>query len=75
MKENVFSLLEEVGFENNVITRQYTEAGFPSGSALHSQGLLELHKHYCLPKQCLRCDIGCMILKQKSSEKEPLTAS
>ena len=69
MKEDVFLLLEKVGFENNVITRQYVEAGFPNGSALHSQGILELHQHYCTPKQCLRCDIGCMILRRESSKK------
>ena len=64
MKEKAFSLLEQVGFENNVITRQYVDAGFPNGSALYSQAILELHKNYCVPKQCLRCDIGCMIMRQ-----------
>ena len=64
MKEEVFSLLEEVSFENNVITRQYVKAGFSDGSALHSQGILELYKQYCIPKQCLRCDIGCLIMKK-----------
>ena len=70
MKEKAFSLLEQIGFENNVITRQYVEAGFPNGSALYSQAILELHKNYCVPKQCLRCDIGCWILKRKNSEKQ-----
>lgn len=64
MKENAFSLLEQVGFEDNVITRQYVEAGFPNVNALYSQAILELHKNYCMPKQCLRCDIGCLILKK-----------
>ena len=73
MKEKAFSLLEQVGFENNVITRQYVEAGFPNGSALYSQAILEMHKNYCVPKQCLRCDIGCWILKRKNSEKQTIT--
>ena len=73
MKEKAFSLLEQVGFENNVITRQYVEAGFPNGSALYSQAILELNKNYCVPKQCLRCDIGCLILKRKNSEKQTIT--
>ena len=64
MKEKAFSLLEQVDFENNVITRQYVEAGFPNCNALYSQAILELHKNYCVPKQCLRCDIGCLLLKQ-----------
>lgn len=75
VREEAFSLLEEVGFEDNVITRQYVKAGFPNRSALYSQALLELHKNYCLPKQCLRCDIGCLILKRKSSENQQFTAS
>ena len=64
MKEKAFSLLEQVDFEDNVITRQYVEAGFPNGNALYSQAILELHKNYCVPKQCLRCDIGCLLLRQ-----------
>lgn len=64
MKEKAFSLLEQVEFENNAITRQYVEAGFPGGSALYSQAILELHRNYCTAKQCLRCDIGCLMLKR-----------
>ena len=75
MKENAFSLLEQADFESNVITRHYVEAGFPSVSALYSQAILELHKNYCTPKQCLRCNIGCLILKRKSSEESLFTAS
>lgn len=64
MKERAFSLLEQVEFESNVVTRQYTEAGFPTGSALYSQAILELHKNYCIPKKCLHCEIGCLMLKR-----------
>lgn len=75
MKEKAFSLLEQLDFESNVITRQYVATGFPNGSALYSQAILELHKNYCTPKQCLHCDIGCLILKRKSSEKQLFSAS
>lgn len=63
IEEQAFTLLEKAPFENNVVTRRFVQAGFPDDSALYSQAMLELYKFYCTPKQCLRCDIGCAILK------------
>lgn len=63
-REQALSLLESCDFENNSITRQYVEAGFPSGHALYSQAILELYKQYCSVKRCANCDIGCLILRR-----------
>lgn len=62
-KEAAMSLLESADFERNSVTSIYAEAGFPAQSALCSQAILELQRHYCSPKRCVQCDIGCRILK------------
>ncbi|MEM9983788.1 MAG: DUF2851 family protein [Bacteroidota bacterium] len=50
--------LEAIPAEKNRIVRRYTDLGFPLHNALHSQGLLQLHKAYCAPGKCLSCRIG-----------------
>lgn len=66
LNEKSLNILEKADFEKNSITEEYVKAGFPSGNALYSQAILELHQHYCLKRRCLECDIGCRIL-QKSA--------
>lgn len=63
-RENALALLERCDFENNNITRQYIDAGFPGNHALYSQALLELHHNYCSKKRCAECDIGSLILRK-----------
>ncbi|GAB4405062.1 MAG: DUF2851 family protein [Bacteroidia bacterium] len=50
--------------EDNRHTRPLTDLGFANDHALHSQGLIQLHKHYCLPRRCLDCQIGHQVLKR-----------
>ena len=50
--------LVSIPAEKNRIVRRYLELNFPLQNALHSQGLLHLHKEYCQPRKCLTCRIG-----------------
>lgn len=59
------SILENIEFESNSVTKIYKEAGFPSEGALYSQAILELNKRYCPQKQCLKCSIGSAILRRE----------
>lgn len=49
--------------EHNRHTRAFAELGFPNEHALHSQGLIQLRKHYCLEKHCLSCRLGQLLLR------------
>lgn len=66
-KENLqieaLSLLENLEFEENRITKFYRAAGFPSRGALFSQAIIELRNMYCSKKLCQYCRIGKFILK------------
>ncbi|MEM6766565.1 MAG: DUF2851 family protein [Bacteroidota bacterium] len=48
--------------EHNRITKLMQTLSFPNDHALHSQGLIELYKQYCIEKKCLSCSIGYQIL-------------
>lgn len=57
------SMLEDIPFEENRITRYYKEAGFPAKGALYSQAILELKARYCTSKKCLDCPVGSFVLR------------
>jgi len=63
LKEIALFLLEKSPPEQNNITRFYNSYGFITLNATDTQGLLQLQKKYCLPKQCLKCAVGIKILK------------
>lgn len=62
LKSKVLRLLESVKTEKNKITRLWESVGISSHSALDSQGLLHLKRHYCTKKMCLNCSIGSAII-------------
>ncbi len=55
-------LLEMISPEKNTVTNLFSELGFKSQSALHSQSMLQLKRFYCERKKCLNCAIGNKIL-------------
>ncbi len=63
-QEKAVSLLENLPFEGNYITKYYQKNGFPCDNAMQSQAIIELHHHYCRLKKCLNCQIGCAILQK-----------
>lgn len=58
-------VLEEMPTEKNNVLEDWSELGWRVGNAFDSQGLIELHHSFCLPRQCLNCNIGASILKPK----------
>ncbi len=67
-KQRAIDLLDQMKAENNKVVRMYKELGFPIKSALDSQAVAQLSKHYCKPKKCLNCAIGTDILKKKDDQ-------
>lgn len=63
LKDKALSWLSQLPAENNTIIRHFKEVSVNSQSALHSQALIQLKKHYCDQKRCLYCAIGHQILK------------
>lgn len=61
--DRAIKLLESISTENNTITQYFSDLGFTSQSALHSQSLLQLKRMYCERKKCLHCAIGNKILR------------
>ena len=62
--EKALNLLEEMPPESNRYIDQWKEAGLEVKSAMDTQALLHLFKNYCQPHKCLRCRIGCWLLKK-----------
>ena len=77
--ERALQLLEEVPPEHNRYITQWQEAGITVRSAMDTQALLHLLKNYCQPHKCLRCRIGCWLLKKgktpTANEGSPLKAT
>lgn len=65
--EKTFHLLEKIQAENNSIIKKWKELGIPAQNAFDSQALLQLKKHYCDEKKCLRCVIGHQVLTLKTA--------
>ncbi len=62
-------LLSAMAAEDNRRTRLFAELGWPHDHAFHSQALIHLHKHYCLPRRCLDCHVGQWILRREHPQK------
>ncbi len=54
--------------ENNRHTRAMEAAGFENQDAFHSQGLLQLQKHYCQAYRCLQCGVGHQVLGRQQKK-------
>lgn len=65
--ENVLSMLHDIDYEENSITKYWAGLGVPTKSAWDSQGLIELKHHYCDQKKCLNCHIGQHLLQRNAS--------
>lgn len=61
--ESSVALLNELPAEHNQFTDVYESLGFVHRTAADSQGLLALHKSYCMPRRCLHCTIGSRLVQ------------
>ena len=64
--ERSIDMLEALPSEANRYMEQWISCGIPLRSALESQAMLQLYKEYCEPHRCLRCRIGCWLMKQRN---------
>lgn len=48
----------ELKAEQNSVVKKFKTLGLQIQSALDSQAVLQLKKHYCQPKKCLQCALG-----------------
>ncbi len=65
--EDAIDTLESLSAEQNTIYKRFKELGFTAKTALETQGLLELYRHYCLPRKCLQCAMGKHLLLKPSN--------
>lgn len=66
MTEHVIQLLMSLPPEQNQIIKRWKQIADPPDCAAESQGLLELYKYYCIPKKCLKCVSGHVILRKNT---------
>lgn len=58
LKQNAFSILEELPPEDNRIVRRWAKLGVKAANSADSQALIELRNVECQHKKCLFCGIG-----------------
>jgi Protein of unknown function (DUF2851) len=63
MIDRGLKLLQEIPPESNAIIRQWNTLGFKAQTAFDSQGLIELHDHFCMKHRCLECSVGAYLLR------------
>lgn len=56
--EDILDLIAQIKPEKNSIVQQFDSLRPKAATAMHSQAVLQLKKHYCDQKQCLRCEVG-----------------
>lgn len=61
--DRAIQFLELLKPEKNNIIQQWESLHVMAKNAADTQSLLQLHKKYCLPRNCLSCGIGYEILK------------
>ncbi len=62
-KEKLITILENMYPEKNNITIGWNKYGIKASHAFHSQGMIQLKKAYCEPKNCLKCAFGHTIIQ------------
>lgn len=62
-KSKAVQWLEEIGAEQNAITKSFAALNIANKTAYDSQALIELKNEYCSAKRCLHCSVGNAILK------------
>jgi hypothetical protein len=71
ISERAISFLDEISVEDNLIIREWKEAGIEPASAFDTQALLQLRNEYCRRRRCLECRIGMKLISRGASLKDP----
>ncbi|MEZ0539446.1 DUF2851 family protein [Fibrella arboris] len=61
--DRAMTLLEQLPAEDNQLTRRWDSIGLSVRNAFDSQGAIELHNEFCLPRRCLSCQIGIALVR------------
>ena len=69
LKEKSLHLYELLPAEKNTIITKWKLVGLQPETAFDTQALLQLKKHYCDDKKCLRCRFGHQILSKQQNPK------
>lgn len=75
LRAAVKAAMQALPAEYNRAVRRFTELGFAPADALESQGLIELGRHLCSPRHCLRCRIGGYLLERPAKASATLLPS
>jgi hypothetical protein len=65
LEDKAMQFLEELPAEKNRITKNWERIGVIPESAMQSQALIQLTKNYCNVKNCLFCQLGNAIIREK----------
>lgn len=68
LKERAVEFLEKLPAENNSIIKSWRCLNINAENAADSQALLQLKNNYCNKKECLSCQIGNSIIRNKIDE-------
>ncbi len=66
MVDKAVGWLQSIGPEKNRILQAWSACGWDVKNAFDSQGLIELHNAFCVPRLCLHCAIGTSLVKPAS---------
>ncbi len=70
LKNRALEFLEQLPPEKNAITKNWEELGIKSRTAFESQALIQLKNMFCEKKNCLNCQIGVKLVKNKTELAE-----
>ncbi|OQC33572.1 MAG: hypothetical protein BWX65_00974 [Bacteroidetes bacterium ADurb.Bin057] len=65
LQETALNLLESLPPERNHIVTKFRDLRLPAENAADTQAILQLKTNYCDAKKCLRCAIGCQLIKHR----------
>ena len=63
--EEAMKLMEHIAPENNTIVRQWRVLGQAIRNAADTQALLHLYQNYCQHHECINCEVGAVIFRDR----------
>ena len=63
--EEAVKLMEHIAPENNTIIRQWRVLGQAIRNAADTQALLHLYQNYCQHHECINCEVGAVIFRDR----------
>ena len=63
--EEAMKLMEHIAPENNTIIRQWRVLGQAIRNAADTQALLHLYQNYCQHHECINCEVGAVIFRDR----------